>query len=145
VARARPILEPISSVIQHIGPLGSASTLKLAMNLNIAGVAQTLCESLALCRKAGIEDDVYFAALERNAARSGVSDLKGPKLRKRDYSPQFSLKHMAKDLRLALETAAELSVSLEQTGNLKKKVYDEGMAAGWNDDDFIGLMRLLDR
>jgi 3-hydroxyisobutyrate dehydrogenase-like beta-hydroxyacid dehydrogenase len=144
IEKARPILEPISSAILHIGPLCSASTLKLAMNMNIAGVAQSLCESLSLCRAAGIPDDVYFNALARNASRSGVSDLKGPKLRQRDYTPQFSLKHMAKDLRLALESAADLSVSLEQTRHLNK-IYDEGMSAGWADDDFIGLMRLLDK
>lgn len=144
VAKARPILEPLASAILHIGPLGSASTLKLAMNLNIAGVAQSLCESLTLCRAAGIADEVYFAALGRNASRSGVSDLKEPKLRQRDYTPQFSLKHMAKDLRLALESAADLSLSLEQTGHLKA-IYDRGMDAGWAEDDFIGLMRLLDK
>lgn len=143
VEKARPVLQSLSSAIIHIGPLGSASSLKLAMNLNIAGVAQSLCESLSLCRAAGIPDDVYFKALARNASRSGISDLKEPKLRSRDYRPQFSLKHMDKDLRLALETAAELAVSLEQTGNLKK-VYDRGMIAGWSEDDFIGLMRLLD-
>ena len=145
IERARPILTPISSVIQHVGPLGTASTLKLAMNLNIAGIAQTFCESLTLCRKAGISDDTYFAALARNAARSGVSDLKEPKLRGHDYSPQFSLRNMAKDLRLALETAAELSVSLKQTGNLKTNVYDQGISAGWADDDFIGLIRLMNK
>ena len=144
VEKARPILEPIASAILHIGPLGSASTLKLAMNLNIAGIAQSLCESLTLCRAAGIPDEVYFSALKRNASRSGVSDLKEPKLRQGDYTPQFSLKHMAKDLRLALESAADLSVSLEQTGHLKK-IYEQGMDAGWADDDFIGLMRLLDK
>jgi 3-hydroxyisobutyrate dehydrogenase-like beta-hydroxyacid dehydrogenase len=144
VEKARPILEPIASTILHIGPLGSASTLKLAMNLNIAGVAQSLCESLTMCRAAGIPDNVYFSALTRNASRSGVSDLKEPKLRQRDYTAQFSLKHMAKDLRLALESAADLSVSLEQTGHLKK-IYEQGMDAGWADDDFIGLMRLLDK
>jgi len=144
IQRARPILEPLSSTILHIGPLGSASSLKLAMNLNIAGIAQTLSESLTLCRRAGIADDTYFAALARNAARSGVSDLKGPKLRGHDYSPQFSLKNLAKDLRLALETAAELSLALEQTRHLKA-IYDQGMAAGWADDDFIGLVRLLDQ
>jgi 3-hydroxyisobutyrate dehydrogenase-like beta-hydroxyacid dehydrogenase len=142
IEMARPILKPLSSTILHIGPLGSASSLKLAMNLNIAGVAQTLCESLALCRGAGISDDIYFSALARNVAHTGLSDLKEPKLRQRDYSPQFSLKHMAKDLRLALETAAELSVPLEQTVHLKK-IYDRGITAGWSDDDFIGLMRLL--
>ncbi len=144
IERVRPILGPISSTILHIGPLGSASSLKLAMNLNIAGVAQTLTESLVLCRGAGISDDIYFAALARNAAHSGVSDLKEPKLRKRDYAPQFSLKHMAKDLRLALETASELSVTLGQTAHLKQ-VYDEGISAGWSDDDFIGLIRLIDK
>jgi 3-hydroxyisobutyrate dehydrogenase-like beta-hydroxyacid dehydrogenase len=144
VEKARPILEPLASAILHIGPLGSASTLKLAMNLNIAGVAQSLCESLTLCRAAGIPDEVYFNALSRNASRSGLSDLKEPKLCQRDYTPQFSLKHMAKDLRLALETAADLSVSIEQTGHLDK-IYRQGMAAGWSDDDFIGLMRLLDK
>ena len=143
IERARPILQPISTALMHIGPLGSASTLKLAMNMNIAGVAQSLCESLAFCRAAGIADEVYFAALARNASRSGVSDLKEPKLRQHDYSAQFSLKHMDKDLRLALETAAELSISLEQIKHLKA-IYDRGMAAGWSDDDFIGLMRLLE-
>jgi 3-hydroxyisobutyrate dehydrogenase-like beta-hydroxyacid dehydrogenase len=142
VEKARPILKPISSAILHVGPIGSASTLKLAMNLNIAGVAQTLCESLILCRKAGIPDDIYFSALSRNASHSGLADLKEPKLRQNDYTPQFSLKNMAKDLRLALETAEELSQPLEQTMHLKK-IYDQGIAAGWSDDDFIGLMRLL--
>jgi len=144
VEKARPVLEPISSAIIHIGPLGSASSLKLAMNLNVAGVAQSLCESLALCRASGIPDDVYFSALARNVSHSGLSDLKESKLRRYDYSPQFSLKHMAKDLRLALETAADLSLSLEQTEHLKN-MYERGMAAGWSEDDFIGLMRLMDK
>ena len=143
VEKARPILKPLSGTILHIGPLGSASTLKLAMNLNIAGVAQTLCESLALCRGAGIPDDIYFGALVPNVAHSGVSDLKGPKLRQHDYSAQFSLKNMAKDLRLALETAAELSLTLQQTGHLKN-IYDQGITAGWSNEDFIVLMRLLE-
>ena len=144
VEKATPILKPLSSAILHIGPIGTASTLKLAMNLNIAAVAQGLCESLAMCRKAGIPDDIYFSALARNAARSGVSDLKEPKLRQGDFSPQFSLKHMAKDLRLALETAQELSVPLEATQHLKD-IYDQGTLSGWSEDDFIGLIRILDK
>jgi 3-hydroxyisobutyrate dehydrogenase-like beta-hydroxyacid dehydrogenase len=144
VEKARPILEPISGAILHIGSLGSASTLKLAMNVNIAGVGQILCESLTLCRSAGIPDDLYFSALERNISHSGVSDLKKIKLCQRDYSPQFSLKNMAKDLRLALETAAGHSLALEQTGRLNN-IYDRGIAAGWSNDDFIGLVRLLEK
>ena len=144
VEKASPVLKSLSSTILHIGPIGAASTLKLAMNMNIAGIAQILCESLSLCRRAGISDDIYFNALANNVAKSGVSDFKGPKLRQGDYSPQFSLKHMNKDLRLALETADELSLGLSETKNLKN-IYDQGMDKGWQDDDFIGLIRLLDK
>jgi 3-hydroxyisobutyrate dehydrogenase-like beta-hydroxyacid dehydrogenase len=144
VERAQPLLTPISKARLHIGPLGSASTLKLAMNMNIAGIAQTLCESLTLCRAVGIPDDVYFAALGRNVAHSGLADLKEPKLRQGDYAPQFSLKHMGKDLRLALETAGGLSLTLAQTAQLKQS-YDRGIDAGWKEDDFIGLIRLLEK
>lgn len=143
VDRARPVLAPLSKALLHIGPLGSASTLKLAMNLNIAGVAQALAESLTLCRAAGITDDTYFDALAQNVSRSGLSDLKQPKLRQRDYSPQFSLKHMAKDLRLAVATADELDLTLPQTRQLVD-AYQNAIAAGWQDDDFIGLVRLLE-
>ena len=144
VERMRPVLEPISTALLHVGSLGTASSLKLAMNMNIASIGQILCESLALCRSSGISDDVYFEALSRNAAHSGLSDLKEPKLREHDYSPQFALKHMDKDLRLALETAADLSLPIEHTRALKN-IYDKGMAAGWKDDDFIGLVRLLEK
>lgn len=143
IERARPILEPLSSAILHIGPLGTASSLKLAMNTNIAAVAQALSESLTLCRKCGIPDDVFFNALAKNVSRSPLADLKAPKLKERDYSPQFSLKHMAKDIRLALETAVEVSVSLRNTGSLME-IYESGMAAGFADDDFIGLVRLME-
>ena len=79
VERMRPVLEPISSAILHIGPLGTASSLKLAMKMHIAGIGQILCESLALCRRFGIPDEVYSEALGRNLAHSGLADLKEPK------------------------------------------------------------------
>lgn len=144
VERARPILQRLAGNILHIGPLGTASTLKLAMNLNIASVAQALSESLTFCRAAGISDETYFGALKVNVSRSGVADLKEPKLKNNDYSPQFSVKHMAKDLRLTLETAAENSLSLPQTERVRE-VYEKGIAAGWADDDFIGLVRLIEQ
>jgi 3-hydroxyisobutyrate dehydrogenase-like beta-hydroxyacid dehydrogenase len=140
VDAAEPVLKRLSASILHIGPLGSASTLKLAMNLNIALVSQGLCESLALTRAAGIPDDKFFDALHLNVARSGFSDLKESKFRSGDFSPQFSLKHMDKDLRLVLETAGALP--LPGTGAVKA-FYEKGKEAGLGDDDFTGVARLL--
>src|SRR5690606_41969701 len=121
-------------------PLGNAAALKLAMNLNIALLLEGLEESLSFARAAGIPDAVYFEALKANAGRSPMSDLKEPKLRAGDYAPQFSLKHMDKDLRLALESAGDLP--LPQLRKLKE-LYDAGMAKGWGDEDSSTLMKLL--
>ena len=143
LARAEPVLARISQTRLRIGPVGSAASLKLAMNMNIAMVLEGLCESLRFARAAGIPDETYFAALKINAARSPMSDLKEPKLIAGDYAPQFSLKHMDKDLRLALETAESAGgLSLPQLRALKAQ-YDAGMAKGFGDEDFAVLMKLL--
>ncbi len=139
---ARPVLERLSKTILHIGPLGLASTLKLSMNLQIAAIAGALGEGLELCRANGIADEVFFAALHQNVARSGVSDLKEPKLLARDYAPQFSVKHMEKDLRLTLETAQENGLELSQT-KAARGVYQKGLERGLGDEDFSALIRLI--
>jgi 3-hydroxyisobutyrate dehydrogenase-like beta-hydroxyacid dehydrogenase len=140
VEKARPVLVRLSSSILHIGALGTASSLKLAMNLNLALMAAALSESLTLARAEGIPDEKYFEALHLNVGRSGLSDLKEPKLRSKDYAAQFSLKHMNKDLRLALETAGKTDLPVAKA---LKLFYDKGMEDGLGNDDFLGMIRLL--
>ncbi len=137
---ARPVLERIAKAQLRIGPVGAASALKLAMNMNIAMVVQALSESLTFSRASGIPDGVFFDALKLNASRAPVSDLKEPKLRSGEFSPQFSLKHMHKDLHLARETHPALS--LAQFERLLE-IYQNGMSRGWAEDDFAGLIRSL--
>ena len=140
VEKARPVLERLSAHILHVGATGTASSLKLAMNLNLALMSEALSESLTLARAEGIPDEKFFDALHLNVGRSGFSDLKEPKFRAKDYAPQFSLKHMNKDLRLTLETAGDLDLP---TAKALKSFYDKGMNAGYGDDDFTGMIRLF--
>jgi 3-hydroxyisobutyrate dehydrogenase-like beta-hydroxyacid dehydrogenase len=140
IEKAQPALARISAHRLHVGEIGSASSLKLAMNLNLAVMAEALGESLTLTRAEGIPDEKYFEALHLNVGRSGFSDLKEPKLRGEDYAPQFSLKHMNKDLRLALETADGINLPV---ATALKAFYDKAIEAKLGDDDFIGVIRLL--
>jgi len=140
VEKARPVLERLSSALLHIGHLGTASTLKLTMNLNLALMSEALSESLTLARSDGISDEKFFEALHLNAGRSGLSDLKEEKFREGDYAPQFSLKHMNKDVVLALETAGALNLP---TATALKSFYANGMRAGFGEDDFTGMIRVL--
>ncbi len=139
IARAEPILSRLSQARLAIGTRAQACALKLAMNVQVALLNEALGESLRMSRAAGISDDTYFACLARNVAQSGVATLKEPKLRGADWSPQFSVKHMRKDLRLAL---ASWGPHLPVTAALEKQ-YGEAVARGQADEDMCSLYKLL--
>lgn len=140
VAELEPLLALVSQARLHIGDNRQAATLKLAMNLNIAAQMQALSEALVLVRRAGITDDVFFGALGKNVGYSGLVKLKEPKLRAGDFAPQFSVKHMLKDMRLASRMNGCEDFPVLDT------VRDRLAAAereGWGDEDFSALIKLL--
>jgi glyoxylate/succinic semialdehyde reductase len=140
VKTVTPVLERISKKIFHVGSEPQAATLKLAMNLQIAAQAEALCESIYLARQAGISDDQFFECLGINVAKSGLTDLKEPKLRQREYSAQFSIKHMHKDLRLA--TSGPRAGLLPLTEKVRD-IFQQTEDAGLGDEDFIVLYKML--
>ncbi len=139
---ARPVMERLSRLILPVGGVGAASALKLAMNLNLAQMAQALTESLCLARSAGITDEIFFAALKANVGWSGLAELKEPKIRADDYTPQFSVKNMHKDLRQAKEFAGRRAFPQLET---LYALYEAAMSRNFGEDDFISLIRLLAR
>jgi len=140
VAAVEPVLKKVSAKRFHIGTPEQATTIKLAMNLQIAGISQALCEAITLSRNAGIDDDCFFEVMKANVAWSGLATLKEPKLRTADYSPQFSIKNLHKDMRLAKKTAGCELPQLERIIECLAATED----AGYGDEDFIALIRMLD-
>ncbi|HLP06561.1 MAG TPA: NAD(P)-dependent oxidoreductase [Opitutaceae bacterium] len=140
VAQVEPVLANLSEFRFRIGTNAQASALKLAMNLQIAGLMEALCEGITFARRAGIADDKFFEVIGCNVANSGLVKLKEPKVRAGDFAPQFSVKHMCKDLRLAVETAGE--GVLPQTTLVRDRLR-EAEKRGWADEDFSALLKLL--
>lgn len=134
---------PISRDMIRIGAVGAASSLKLAMNLIIANTFQALAEGLALAEGAGISREIFFRALDQNVAKSGVSELKKAKIFSGDYSPHFAVKHMHKDLRLALRLAMDLGIVLPQTECLEE-TYALAHDMGFGEEDFAALYKTLE-
>lgn len=139
VEAADALLKTISTKRFHIGSPRQAASIKLAMNLQISGIAQALCESISLSRNAGIADDIFFDVMQQNVAWSGLSALKEPKLRDADFSPQFSVKNMHKDMRLA-QLCAPGGMPLLETVT---RCLAAAEAAGYGEEDFVALIRNL--
>jgi 3-hydroxyisobutyrate dehydrogenase-like beta-hydroxyacid dehydrogenase len=140
IAELEPVLSLISQARFHIGTHRQAASLKLAMNLNIAAQMQGLAEALTIARRAGISDDTFFNALGKNVSYSGLTKLKEPKLRAGDYSPQFSVKHLLKDLRLASKMNGCEDFPVLDTLRDRLAAADR---AGLGDEDFSAITKLL--
>lgn len=142
IAELDPLLSTISSKRFVIGTNEQACTLKLAMNLNIAAQMQGLGEALMACRWAGISDDVFFEALSQNVSYSGVAKLKESKLRAGDFAPQFSVKHMHKDMRLMSAMAGCADLPLLDTVREALKTAE---VRGMGDEDYSAVIKLLEQ
>ncbi len=136
-----PVLDRISAKCIHVGEVGKASAVKLAMNLNIAMQVEALSESFAYAERAGIDPAIFFNVLRNNTAGNKLSEVKEPKLKEHDFSPQFSVKNMLKDIRLALATeATDNGLALLSA---TEKLYARAMESGYGDEDMIALYKLI--
>lgn len=141
VDELEPELALISGTRFHIGTNQQATALKLAMNLNIAAQMQGLIEALTIARRAGITDEIFFNVLAKNVGYSGLTKLKEPKLRQADFSPQFSVKHLLKDLRLASKMNGCEDFPILDT---LRELFAAADREGLSDEDFSAVVKLME-
>lgn len=132
---ARPMLETSSKAILHVGEIGQASVLKIATNMVTAVTVQTLAEALAVVRHSGIDGKRFADALELNASRSTTSDIKLAAMLAENFEPNFSLKHMFKDVQLAMGLGNALKVQLPVTSATAAMAFS-AMKRNWGEQDF---------
>jgi 3-hydroxyisobutyrate dehydrogenase-like beta-hydroxyacid dehydrogenase len=141
IAEIEPLLALVSATRFTIGDHRQAATLKLAMNLNIAAQMEALAEALTMVRRAGISDDTFFEAIAVNTGYSGLTKIKESKLRTNEFSPQFSVKHMLKDMRLISAMKGGSDFPILDTVRECLAAADH---AGFADEDFSVLIKLLE-
>jgi len=123
-----------------IGTIEQAASIKLAMNLILACQLNGIVEGLTLVRRAGVSDDVFFDVFSKNSAYSALAKMKEPKLRAGDFSPQFSVKHMLKDMRLASGmTGGQKFLALDAM----RSALEKADQAGWSDEDYSVILKLV--
>jgi 3-hydroxyisobutyrate dehydrogenase-like beta-hydroxyacid dehydrogenase len=106
--RARPLFEAMGRMTVHVGAHGAGSTMKLVNNMLSGTMSAAIAEALSIAQAAGIEGDTAQAILSEGAAGSRLTRSKIPKMLGRDFSPQFQLGLMEKDLRYFLALAQEV-------------------------------------
>jgi 3-hydroxyisobutyrate dehydrogenase len=140
--KARPVIEKLGKTFYVGEKDGAANAIKLALNLNIALVASAVSEGITLARGCGIDPAIFVQILNSTYFKTGLSEKKGPKMVKNDFTPSFHLKNMLKDLELANATAQAAGITLPQT-SLAQQVFTAANNTGFSDQDYTSICAFL--
>jgi len=110
LARLQPLFQAMGKQVFHMGETGKGQATKLVMNLQIALIFEGFAEALTLAAKLGVSVERLLPLIQASMVRSGVVEYKAPFILQRDFSPNFPLRLMLKDIRLALDAAREARV-----------------------------------
>ncbi len=106
--RAAPLLDAMGRLRVLIGGSGAGATIKLINNMLSGAMNTAIAEAVGVVEASGIDRDAAFRILNEGAAGCRLTKTKIPKIHARDFSPQFQLALMEKDLRYFLALAQEL-------------------------------------
>jgi 3-hydroxyisobutyrate dehydrogenase-like beta-hydroxyacid dehydrogenase len=133
--KIKSLLLTMGKNILHIGPIGSACTMKLVLNMHLATVMASFAESLAFGLKSGLEPAKTLEVINNSIMKTYISEIKGLKVINHDWSTAFSLNLMSKDLELVEETANRVRAPIPIT-SIIKQIYDSCISDGKGEKDF---------
>lgn len=140
--RVRPAFEVMGRAIFHVGPTGSGARLKLINNF-LAGVqAASLAEAVALIERSGLDRDQALDILTNGAPGSPLIKTLSARMAAEDYTPNFLLRLMAKDLTYALQEGRQHSLALT-TAASALDVFHHAIAAGQGEKDMSAIVEPL--
>jgi 3-hydroxyisobutyrate dehydrogenase-like beta-hydroxyacid dehydrogenase len=144
VAYLEPLFKAMGKQVIHVGDTGKGQSAKLGMNLMIALIYEGFAEALTLTQKLGVEPQKMLDLIQASMVKNGVVDYKAPFVLRRDYSPNFPLRLMHKDIHLMLDVAKEKRVKLPALETVDE-IYEMSSEEGWDDLDYAATLGLLEK
>jgi 3-hydroxyisobutyrate dehydrogenase-like beta-hydroxyacid dehydrogenase len=139
--RAQPVLERLGSKITHFGSTGAGQTVKAANQVIVASTFLGVAEGIALTKSAGIDPELAIDAISQGLASSWILEKRGPRMIASDYPLGFKLALHRKDLRIALEQAADLNLDLP--GTKLVAALEDGLMSEFGDQDMSSIIEAI--
>lgn len=137
-----PLFKIMGKKYIHVGENGMGSALKLVNNLIMGISMYGFVEGLLLGESLGIDKEKIFEILNGSPIAAPMIQMKRKKIENNDYSPEFPLQWLQKDLHLAADTAYENNIPLPAT-NAIKEIFALAKKAGIGEKDFTAIYPFL--
>lgn len=137
-----PLFEKMGKKSLFLGEVGRGAEMKLIVNMVMGGMMTIFCEGLALADKAGLESADLLDVLDSGALANPMFKLKGAQMTGGSFAPAFPLKHMQKDMRLAVALGDALGQPLF-TAAAANENFKRAKGAGFADEDFCAVYKAI--
>jgi 3-hydroxyisobutyrate dehydrogenase len=144
LAAVRPVLAAMSRDVLHLGPTGSGATLKLINNFLCGVQAASIAEAMALVTASGLDREKSLAVLAAGAPGSPLLKVITTRAAANDFTPNFILRLMAKDLTYAREEGARHGIAMN-TATPAIADFEKAIAAGYGEKDFSAVIPALQK
>jgi 3-hydroxyisobutyrate dehydrogenase len=141
IERIRPVLQAISATVTHMGPVGSGQATKAVNQVIVGGVAEAVCEALALAEKLNLPSERLLSVLGAGAAGSWFLEHRGESMLQNRFDTGFKPALLLKDLKIVRQLAQDLNIQLSVVETAIED-YEVLLGAGNEDKDISGLIRL---
>ncbi len=139
----KKILKNFGQMVFHIGEVGKASALKLALNQLIPTLLSSFAMSIAYVINKGIDVNTFMEILRRSALYAPTFDKKLPNMLKRDFEKaNFPLKHMLKDINLILQEFQNCNINTSIIETVKN-ILVNGINSNLSEKDYSALYNII--
>lgn len=139
--RVKPVLDSMTSRIEHMGDTGAGQACKAVNQIMAAGIAQAVTEALAFGQALGLDMDTVVDLVSGGAAGNWFLQHRGKTMTQGIFKPGFKLVLHHKDLRICQQMADSVGMTLPLT-DVTVQDYAELMQQGHGDEDISALFRL---
>lgn len=133
------IFDTFSNKVLHIGEIGQAAAMKLALNQLIISETVAFAVSLGFVRENNLNVETFMEILRNSALYAPTFDKKLPNYLSGNFdSPNFPVKHLLKDLDLMLNSFAEKNINTDSLKSIRKILIDS-IQKGNSDKDYSAI------
>ena len=142
LAAVTPVLRAMSKEVLHLGPVGSGAKLKLINNFLCGVQIASLAQALTWIERSGLDREKSLAFLNSAAPGSPLLGTISARMAARNYTVNFLLRLIVKDLQYAQNEAAQCGVDLT-TAQTARKLFEDAVAKGFGDEDMAAVIEPL--
>jgi 3-hydroxyisobutyrate dehydrogenase/2-hydroxy-3-oxopropionate reductase len=139
---AIPAFDVMGKMAPFLGEVGQGANMKLVVNMMMGGMLSIFSEGMALGLKSGLTGEQILDVVGAGAIANPMFTGKGAMMLAENYSTSFPLKHMQKDMRLAVALGDKLDLPLP-TAAIANESFKQALKAGFGDEDITAIYKVV--